>query len=331
MERFEIYTGNKLSAEKYLETWKLDNETFEDKDKLTKQVALDWFEYSERSTIVLWDNENNKIVGYITPFLLNHSFASEYISSDKTYKEAISKSSFAKAGANTSADIYIFSVVVTKEYRDKKLPVDKKSKFHNKTAFKVLNEAFVDWICDVKHKGVSISYVFSEKVSDDGEKYLKSLGLYPCTQIGGDCKFAKLFTPSMFLRCENVEKLFNLYLNSNIRTPFDSSLLKDHEYLSVKEGVLYYKDINLLQLVEKYGSPLEVAYTPMITEKIQYLKNLFTKKIKKYNYPKAYNYAYATKANYYSEVVLTALNDVDMLETSSAYDIDIFYSLAQEG
>jgi len=331
MERFQIFTSKDLSIEKYLETWKLDNKTFDDKDKLTKQTALDWFEYSDRSTIVLWDNEKNKLVGYITPFLMKHSFASEYILSNKTYKEAIKKSSFAKPIADSSADIYIFSAVVIKDYRNIKLPVDRKSKFYKKSAFKVLNEALVDWICDVKQKGVSINYIFSEKVSEDGEKYLKSLDMQPCLLMSDDCKYAKLFTPSMFSKCSNVNKLYNLYLNKNVRTPFDSSILSGHEYLSIKNNNLYYKDINLYQLVEKYGAPLEVAYTPMITERIQYLKNLFAKKIKKYKYPKQYNYAYATKANYYSEVVLTALNDVDMLETSSAYDIDIIYSLAKQG
>ena len=331
MERFQILTGRELSIEKYLETWKLDNKTFEDKDKITNQTALDWFEYSDRSTIVLWDNEKNVLVGYITPFLMKHAFASEYILSNKTYKEAIKKSSFAKPTADSSADIYIFSAVVIKDYRDVKMPVDRKSKFYKKSAFKVLNEALVDWICDVKQKGVSINYIFSEKVSEDGEKYLKSLDMQPCLLMNDDCKYAKLFTPSMFSKCGNINNLYNLYLNENVRTPFDSSILKGHEYLSIKNNNLYYKDINLYQLVEKYGAPLEVAYTPMITEKIQYLKNLFVKKIKKYRYPKKYNYAYATKANYYSEVVLTALNDVDMLETSSAYDIDIIYSLVEQG
>ncbi|MBE5741253.1 MAG: hypothetical protein E7351_01825 [Clostridiales bacterium] len=331
MERYQILTGKNLSIDKYLETWKLDNKIFKDKDKLTKQTALDWFEYSDRSTIVLWDNEENKLVGYITPFLMKHTFASEYILSDKTYKEAIKKSSFARPMANISADIYIFSTAIVKEYRDCNLFINSKSKFYKKSAFKVLNEALVDWICDIKQKGVSINYVFSEKVSDDGEKYLKSLDMKPCHLLSDDCKYTKLFTPSMFSKCSNVEKLYNLYLNENARAPFDYSILENHEYLSVKDGNLYYKDINLYQLVEKYGAPLEVAYTPMITEKIQYLKNLFAKKIKKYKYPKKYNYAYATKANYYSEVVLTALNDVDMLETSSAYDIDIIYSLATQG
>ena len=331
MERFGIYTGENLSIEKYLECWKLDNQTFEDKDKLTKQLALDWFKYSDRSTIVLWDNLEKKLIGYITPFLVKHNFASDYIISEKMYKEALTETSFAKAKNNVSADIYLFSAVVVKEYRNKILIKDKSSKFHNKTAFKILNEALVDWICKIKQQGVSISYVFSERVSYDGEKYLKSLGMQPCVLTESDCKYVKLFTPSMFSKCSNVEKLFNLYKESNMRKPFDSTLLQDHEYLSVKNNELYYKDINLYELVEKYGAPLEVAYTPMITDKIQYLKNLFNEKIKKYNYPQKYNYAYATKANYYSEVVITALNDVDMLETSSAYDIDIINSLQQQG
>ena len=39
MERFSIYAFDNLSEEKYLGTWKLDNKTFEPKDKLTKQSA----------------------------------------------------------------------------------------------------------------------------------------------------------------------------------------------------------------------------------------------------------------------------------------------------
>ena len=135
MERYQILTGEKLSIEKYLETWRLDNTIFDDKDKLTKKVALEWFEYSDRSTIVLWDCENDRLVGYISPFLMKHSFAADYIVSDKTYKEAINKKAFANAVANTSADIYIFSTAIVPQYRDKKLTLDKKSKFYNKSAF----------------------------------------------------------------------------------------------------------------------------------------------------------------------------------------------------
>jgi len=332
MEKYSIYTGKELTKEKYLATWELDNQTFKEKDRLTKKMAIDWFNFSDKSTIVLWDNETNSLVGYITPFLLNHNFATDYIISDINYKEAITESVFYKNNKLGNADIYIFSTVVVPQYRGKKLPIkDKNSKFYDKSAFKILNEALVDWIISVKKKGISINYVFSEKVSKDGEKYLCSLGMQPCIDLKGDCKYSRIFTPSMFSKCSNVNKLYELYSNKKLRKKFDTNLLKNHEYLSIKNNALHYKDINLLELVEKYKAPLEVAYTPMITEKITYLKALFAEKISKHNYPNKYNYAYATKANYYSEVVLTALNSVDMLETSSAYDISIIYKLALDG
>ena len=84
MEEYSILTGKKLSVEKYLETWKLDNRIFDKENQITKKMALDWFEWSGRSTIVLWDNKRGCLVGYITPFLVKHSFANRYIVNSKT-------------------------------------------------------------------------------------------------------------------------------------------------------------------------------------------------------------------------------------------------------
>ena len=331
MERFEIFTGENLSQDMYLTTWELDNNTFEDKDKISKDVALMYFEASQKSTIVLWDNIENKLVGYLTPFLLNHKFACKYIVNNKTYQESITRNVFEIAKKGVNGDIYIFSTVIVPEYRDKKLELSIGSKTTSKSAFKILNEALVDWICYIKEQGVSINYVFAEKVSSDGEKYLRSLHMQPCLATQDDCKFAKLFSPDMFNKCSNVKKLYDLYDDDKYCIPYDNKLLDGHEYLSIRDNKLYYKDINLYDLVKKYKAPLEVAYTPMIADKIKYLKNLFNEKIAKYDYPASYNYAYATKANYYSEVILTALNHVDMLETSSAYDIDIILRLVSLG
>lgn len=332
MSKYKIYTGKNLSEEMYLKTWELDNRTFEAKDRIPKSLALDWFYASKRSTIVLWDTEKNKLIGYITPFLLSHDFAVEYINSDLNYKEAIKKEYFPEIKNGTSADLYIFSIVVYPAYRDKVLDISTKtSKFNNKTATKILTEALVDYLVHVKEKGVSINYVFAEKVSNDGEKYLRSLKMQPCFALKKDAKFAKLFTPDMFYKCDNVDKLYQLYTKENACKPYDKSILKGHEYLSIKNNYLYYKDIKLIDLVKKYNAPLEVAYTPMITEKVEYLKNLFAEKLKTCKNKFKYHYAYATKANYYSEVILTALKSVDMLETSSAYDIDIIVELYRQG
>ena len=319
-----IITGHELSEDLYLKTWELDNETFDEKDRLTKEEALDWFYRSNRSTIVLFDDEKNDLIGYITPFLVNHSFANNYIISNWNYRDALKNDVFAEAKEGVNGDVYLFSVVVKAEYRDK-------SFFDGKPAIQLLTEALVNWICTIKQMGVSINYVFAEKVSDDGEKYLKSLKLKKCFTTDNDSKYAGLFSPYMFERCDNVGKLYDLYSEDSLRRPYDKSILDNHEYLSFKDDHLYYKDIDLLELVKQYGAPLEVAYTPMISEQVAKMKNLFDEKIKKYNYGNKYNYAYATKANYYSEVVTTALKSVDFLETSSAYDINIIIDLVDLG
>ena len=332
MERYKIITGKDLTLQQYLATWELDNVTFEAKDLLTKEQAIDWYHWSNASTIVLWDTQKDRLVGYITPFLFNHKFASAYINSNANFSKAIKQNCFVEPKADIVADIYLFSTVVQPEYRDRQLDgTSKGSPFYKKSAFKVLNEAFVDWVCQVKEQGVSINYIFAEKVSDDGQKYLESMNLQQCFAMKDDTKYAKLFSPAIFEKCSNVSKLYDLYQKENIRDVYDLSLLDGHEYLSVKDNVLYYKDINLIKLVEKYKAPLEIAYTPMITEKVKTMKAWFADKIAKHQYQGKYNYAYATKANYYSEVVLTALGDVDMLETSSAYDIDIIKSLVKNG
>lgn len=329
-ERYALLSGKNLTKEKYLKTWELDNEIFDKENQIDQKTALEWFEYSGQSTSVLWDNDNDCIVGYITPYLVKHTFANKYILNNASYKEALNEDVFCKPRNGIDADIYIFSAAVTPNYRNKKLDIkDKTSGMYGKTAFKVLNEALVDWICDIKKAGVSINYIFGEKVNADGEKYLRSLDLQPCFAFGDECKFAKLFNPEMFCKCSNVNKLIDLYNDKTLRNKFDTSILDNHEYLSIKNNVLYYKDINLYELIKKYNAPLEVAYTPMIGEQINKMKKWFGDEIKSQNYKGKYYYAYATKANYYSEVVVSALNDIDMLETSSAYDISLIIMLAK--
>ena len=318
----KIVTGDDLTEEIYLKTWELDNQIFEEKDRLTKEDALDWFYRSGKTTIVLLDDDDNDVIGYITPYLVNHSFANHYIISGDHYKEALKKDVFVHPSGEVDADIYLFSVAIKEEYRDKSL-------INDKPAIKILTEALVDWIYEIKSKGVSISYLFSEKVSDDGEKYLKSLNLRKCFTTIDDSKYARLFTPYIFEKCSNVGKLYDLYSDNNLCKPYDKTILNNHEYLSINNDRLFYKDIDLLELIKNYGAPLEVAYTPMITEQVTKLKELFNNKIQKYNYKGSYFYAYATKANYYSEVVTTSLKSVDFLETSSAYDINIVIDLVK--
>lgn len=95
-------------------------------------------------------------------------------------------------------------------------------------------------------------------MSNDGEKYLRSLKMQPCFALNKDTKFAKLFSPDMFNKCENIEKLYKLYKDENLRKPYDKSILKEHESLKyfdfggglpVKYSLTYH--FNYGELVEK--------------------------------------------------------------------------------
>ena len=103
------------------------------------------------------------------------------------------------------------------------------------------------------------------------------------------------------------------------------------DYLSIKDGILHYQGINSMDLLGKYGTPLEVSYTDLINERVKDLKGLFAQSIKKNKYLGTYSYAYATKANYSSEAVVTALNNTDLIETSSNNDLGILEELHNKG
>lgn len=103
-----------------------------------------------------------------------------------------------------------------------------------------------------------------------------------------------------------------------------------NDYLKVYNNKLYYEDICLLDLCERYNTPLEIAYTEMINKRVNQLKQIFNQAIINNNYTGKYYYAYATKANYYSEVVTTATNYCDFLETSSGYDLNIIDKLLEK-
>ncbi len=330
MDKFRIITGKKLTEEIFQKTWELDNQTFDKSQQITENMSKMFFANSNGSPIVLWNDTKDELVGYLSPFLMRNEFFENYINSDKSFKKIKPSDFYQKGCGSNEANIYIFSSVIKLEYRDRPLTDDKKSKYYNKPAMQILNEAMVDWICELK-KTMSLNYIFSEKVSDDGEKYLRSMRLEPCFALKDDCKFAVIFNPSCFSKCSNINKLYEMYRNDNVRGKYKPEYLAGHDYLSFKNNCLYFRDINLYDLAKKYGAPLEIAYLDIIGDRIKYLKNIFAQKIAKHKYQGSYKYAYATKANYYSETVITAHKYVDFLETSSAYDIDIIIDLAKKG
>ena len=94
---------------------------------------------------------------------------------------------------------------------------------------------------------------------------------------------------------------------------------------------LHFHGINLMNVVEQFGTPLKVSYLPKISQNIQRAKKWFAEAIDKNDYKNGYRYCYCTKSSHFSFVLEEALkNDISM-ETSSAFDIDIVKKLFEKG
>ncbi|CAM1334939.1 arginine decarboxylase [Tenacibaculum aestuariivivum] len=94
---------------------------------------------------------------------------------------------------------------------------------------------------------------------------------------------------------------------------------------------LFFHNIDMMELVKQYGSPLKFTYLPKISENIGRAKNWFHKAIEKHQYKGTYNYSYCTKSSHFKYVLEEALKNDIHIETSSAFDIDIVKTLKKEG
>lgn len=98
-----------------------------------------------------------------------------------------------------------------------------------------------------------------------------------------------------------------------------------------EDGVLSFHDINLMEIIDKYGTPLRITYLPNISEKIKSARRLFNVAMAKVDYNGEYHYCYCTKSNHFEFVIEEALKNDIHLETSSAFDINIIEKLYQDG
>lgn len=108
-------------------------------------------------------------------------------------------------------------------------------------------------------------------------------------------------------------------------------VIESLDFLEIKNNKLFIENIDVELLIREYGSPLAIAFVDIIERRINELKEIFNAKIHANNFGGKYHYAYATKANYFSEVVYTASKHADMLEFSSEYDIDLLLKMLELG
>lgn len=103
-----------------------------------------------------------------------------------------------------------------------------------------------------------------------------------------------------------------------------------NQEFKVNDNKLSFNNVNLLEIVEKYGTPLRLTYLPKVGEKIQAARTLFKQVFKELNYQGNYTYSYCTKSNHFKFIIEETLKHGSQIETSSAFDIDIIKNLYQE-
>jgi arginine decarboxylase len=99
----------------------------------------------------------------------------------------------------------------------------------------------------------------------------------------------------------------------------------------LREDHLFFHGIDLMRLIETYGTPLKFNYLPQISNNIQRAKGWFREAISNLGYSGNYYYSYCKKSNHFSFVLDEVLKNDVHIETSSAFDIDIVRNLYNTG
>ena len=99
----------------------------------------------------------------------------------------------------------------------------------------------------------------------------------------------------------------------------------------VEDGELHFHDINMMDIINQYGTPLKITYLPKISSQIQRAKRMFNVAMAKADYNGKYHYCYCTKSSHFEFIMREALKNDIHIETSSAFDLNLIEALEAEG
>lgn len=111
----------------------------------------------------------------------------------------------------------------------------------------------------------------------------------------------------------------------------EQSVVFPQDGFEVKNNCLLFHGIDLMRLIEEYGTPLKLNYLPSIGNQIEKARFHFKQALEEVDYRGKYTYCYCTKSSHFSFVLDEVLKDNVELETSSAYDIHILRKLFEQG
>ncbi len=99
----------------------------------------------------------------------------------------------------------------------------------------------------------------------------------------------------------------------------------------VKNTTLFFKNIDLITIVDQYDTPLKFTDLQIIENQIKKIQTYFQKLRSKINYSGAYHYAYCTKAAHFNFILKTVINSKAHIEISTSADTYLIQNLWEEG
>lgn len=120
-----------------------------------------------------------------------------------------------------------------------------------------------------------------------------------------------------------MENTYKDFIEQSVTFPQDG--------FEVRNNCLHFHGIDLMALVQEFGTPLKLNYLPSIGHQIAKARYHFDSAIEKLGYKGKYTYCYCTKSSHFSFVLDEVLKSKVELETSSAYDIHIIRKLFEQG
>ncbi|HEY0175262.1 MAG TPA: arginine decarboxylase [Pedobacter sp.] len=117
----------------------------------------------------------------------------------------------------------------------------------------------------------------------------------------------------------------------NYSTFINRNAAQEKNEFDIIDNELYFHDINLMNVIETYGTPLRFTYLPVISNKITEMKQLFLNEMCSLRYRGKHIYCYCTKSSHFSHILNEVLKNDTGLEISSGFDIPLILSLNASG
>ena len=120
-------------------------------------------------------------------------------------------------------------------------------------------------------------------------------------------------------------------MENTYREFIDQSVDFPQDGFEVKNDCLQFHGIDIMDIIQEFGTPLKLNYLPSIGNQIAKARYHFGEAMKQVDYAGNYTYCYCTKSSHFAFVLDEVLKSNVELETSSAYDIHIIRKLFDQG